>query len=570
MQLVPAQTEGLLFACALGAGIRYVEGASDHVPEDAVALGRQRDGLIRHGRFLRDAWPDPPAFDSETTPDLDAYLRRVADYPLAVRFALRAALGQAGDLKTELAFGPSFAWLQRLEALPARQRADRAYDFGAGLTLAIPCGDAGLFLRGWLWDPHSAAERLTLISPYGERQRVSPYFLPLADDPVRRHFAPDGLPAHLAPPNFAAFVPLDRDPRHCLQVRLEIALRGGVIEELVSPVYRLSRPQGRDALLASLPAGAMTPALLEACVHPALSALNGDLLAGKQIAETHRFGGTLASPAVSVIVPLYGAYDFLDIQAARFGFDPGMREAELIYVLDRPEDAALVRDWLDGLHRTYGLACRLAVCAENYGYGPACMLGAGLASAPLLLFLNADVVPETPGWLARLAAFHRTQPQAGVTGPRLLFPDGGLQHAGLFFSRGEQDWWVNRHYWKGFPGDHPPALVSREVPGVTGACLMIEAGLFREAGGFDAGYVLGDFEDSTLALACRALGRRNYYCAEVTLIHQERASMALHPGHRGGIASAYNGWLQDRFWGDAIAALMADPAFAETPLPVPA
>lgn len=555
-----ADTPSFLFACRLADGCRYVEAAGPVLPEGAVAIGRQADNLTRFGQFQA----GDAAIGAES--GLDAYLRRTAAYPPDVRFALREALGRA----SAPAFGPDFAWLQRLEGLPPRQRADRAYDFGAGLTLAIPCGDAGLFLRGWLWDPHRAVEGLTLISPYGERQPVMPWFLPLADDPVRRHFAPDGLPAHPVPPNFAAFVPLDRDPRHCLQVRLEIALCGGLTEELVSPVHRLSRPQGRDALLASLPAGAVTPALLEGCVHPALSALNDALQAGKQLTDIHDSGVQPSHPKVSIIVPLYGAYDFLDIQAARFGFDAGLHDAELIYVLDRPEDAALVRDRLDGLRRTYGLACRLAVCAENYGYGPACMLGAGLASAPLLLFLNADVVPEEPGWLARLAAFHRARPDAGVTGPRLLFPDGGLQHAGLFFSRDEQEWWVNRHYWKGLPGDHPPALVSREVPGVTGACLMIGADLFREAGGFDAGHVLGDFEDSTLALACRALGRRNYYCADVMLTHHERASMALHPGHRGGIASAYNGWLQDRVWGDAIAALMADPAFAETPLPVPA
>lgn len=566
MHALPVQREGVLFACLLGEGVQYIEGAADNPPEGAVVLGRQRNGLIRHGRFLQDIQPGRPG----TAPQMEAYLRRVADYPLAVRFALREALGRASGPKSQPAFGPSFAWLQRLEALPDRQRADRAYDFGAGLTLAIPCGDAGLFLRGWLWDPHGKAERLTLISPYGERHPVTPHRLPLTHDPVRRHFAPDGVPAHPAPPNFAAFVPLHRDPRHCLQVRLEIALRGGLTEELVSPVYRLSVPQGRDALLASLPAEAVMPDLLESCVHPALSALNGDLLAGKHITETHCFGPPLASPAVSVIVPLYGNYDFLDIQAARFAFDPDLRAADILYVLDRPEDAMAVRDRLDGLHRTYGLACRLAVCAENYGYGPACALGAGLAVAPLLLFLNADVVPTDPGWLSRLAAFHAAQPDAGVTGPRLLFPDGGLQHAGLFFSNGEQEWWVNRHYWKGFPGDHPPALVSREVPGVTGACLMIDADLFRVVGGFAEAYVLGDFEDSTLALECRALGRRNHYCADVVLTHQERASMTLHPGHRGGVASLHNGWLQDRRWGEAIAALMADPAFAEAPLPVPA
>jgi hypothetical protein len=49
-----------------------------------------------------------------------------------------------------------------------------------------------------------------------------------------------------------------------------------------------------------------------------------------------------------------------------------------------------------------------------------------------LLVLNPDTVVR-PGALRHLVEFLRSQPQAGVAAPKLLNPDGSLQHAGFHF-----------------------------------------------------------------------------------------------------------------------------------------
>ena len=67
--------------------------------------------------------------------------------------------------------------------------------------------------------------------------------------------------------------------------------------------------------------------------------------------------------------------------------------------------------------------------------------------------------------------------QTGAVGPKLLFEDDSLQHAGLFFGRDYRGRWINQHYHKGMPRDFAPACLPRAVPGVTGACLLMPAAL---------------------------------------------------------------------------------------------
>ena len=90
--------------------------------------------------------------------------------------------------------------------------------------------------------------------------------------------------------------------------------------------------------------------------------------------------------------------------------------------------------------------------------------------ARYLLLLNSDVVPAAPGWLPRLLAPLEADRAIGAAGPKLLFEDGSIQHAGLFFERDASDGiWLNRHFHKGYPRGHAPANRARAVPGVTGS-----------------------------------------------------------------------------------------------------
>lgn len=148
-----------------------------------------------------------------------------------------------------------------------------------------------------------------------------------------------------------------------------------------------------------------------------------------------------------------------------------------------------------------------------------CNTGAKYVSGDVIVFLNDDTLPQ-PGWLdALLSAFDHFE--VGIAGARLVYPDGRIQHAGVYL-----DW----------PGGVLTAhnelrdLPSRSVEAVTGACLAIRKTLFEDLGGFDAGFVNG-YEDVDLCLRARADGWSIRYVAEATVIHYESQSGAARWSH---------------------------------------
>ena len=214
------------------------------------------------------------------------------------------------------------------------------------------------------------------------------------------------------------------------------------------------------------------------------------------------FGTLPANPRRSVIVPLYGRYDFVLHQVHHFSHDGDFDETDLIYVVDDPKIFDGVMQLATTLSTQYSLGFRVVYAGTNYGYAAANNLGARYARAPLLVLLNSDVFPADKGWLSRLEIVYASLPHVGALGVRLLFEDRSIQHAGLTFRRDARfpGVWLNDHPGKGLPEALVPSRGTIPVSAVTGACLMIGAELYREVGGLDEGYMLGDFEDSDLCL----------------------------------------------------------------------
>ena len=67
------------------------------------------------------------------------------------------------------------------------------------------------------------------------------------------------------------------------------------------------------------------------------------MLAGVEIESIDEFGDPSRPAQVSVVVPLYRRIDFLEHQLAQFVHDPELRAADLVYVLDSPEQAEELR-----------------------------------------------------------------------------------------------------------------------------------------------------------------------------------------------------------------------------------
>jgi GT2 family glycosyltransferase len=279
---------------------------------------------------------------------------------------------------------------------------------------------------------------------------------------------------------------------------------------------------------------------------PALARIQRRVAEQTVIEEVTQFGSPPVQPLATVVVPLYKRVDFLEQQLAQFVLDPGMCRADLVYVLDSPEDAPYLRALALQLHRLYRVPFRLAILTRNGGYSTANNLGASLARAQHLLLLNSDVLPDEPGWLSRLVSFYESTPRAGAVSPKLLYEDDTLQFAGLYFDRPEgAHLWSNEHFYKGLHRDFPDANEARPVPAVTGACLLISTELFREVGGLRGGYVQGDYEDSDLCLRLAEAGYENWYYPAVSLYHLEGQS---YPSDVRKATTEFNKWLHTHLW----------------------
>ncbi len=472
----------------------------------------------------------------------------------ALRAACLRALAPAG--------GPVAAMLREMQVMsPAapRKHDDVAAPVGAALEVALPDGAGGLFLRGWLRDPLQLIAGAELRTPIASKAVDLRRLFRVRRADVAGRFEAAAFRDGEARAGFVAHVP-DPSKGLCAQPGLVLRLHSGTVIELTAPLRHMPAAAGRDAVLSCVPPGEVTPAMLDECLAPAACALHRQALAESRVAEVVQIGTPARTPGVSIIVPLYRNLDFIRFQAAAFAADAECRRAEIIFVLDSPEQRVEVEHLLRGLSGLHRLSFGLVVMGCNAGYAAANNAAAGVARGAALLLLNSDVAPSQPGWLAAMRA-GLAAPGVGAVGPKLLFDDGSIQHAGLMFARDGEGTWFNAHYYKGMPGAWPAAQKRRRVPGVTGAALLVRRALFEAVGGICQDYIIGDYEDSDFCLRVRAGGAAIAYVPEAELYHFERRSIRLHAGYTRTLASLYNRRLHHRRWDAEMTALMGQKAY---------
>lgn len=147
---------------------------------------------------------------------------------------------------------------------------------------------------------------------------------------------------------------------------------------------------------------------------------------------------------------------------------------------------------------------------DRTGFAATCNRGAAATTGDLIVFLNDDTVPQQ-GWLTPLIEAARDD---RITGSLLYYPDGTVQHSGVFLRRRDK---ILEAYNRRTPAP------SADVPAVTGACLAITRSRWVLLGGFDEAYTNG-YEDVDLCLRHREAGGHVWYSAESVVVHLESKS----------------------------------------------
>ena len=223
------------------------------------------------------------------------------------------------------------------------------------------------------------------------------------------------------------------------------------------------------------------------------------------------------NPTVSVIIPTTGRMDHLRPCVASITEKTAYKNYELIFIDNsrgkHPEGIAYLRS----------LGLKVIERDEPFNWAKLNNDGARISEGDLLLFLNDDVEVIEENWLTELVC-QAMRPDVGAVGALLFFPNGSIQHAGVFLvAHGGGA----IHFFHGLDPQKEIYLdlhrLSREVSANTGACLIVQRARFEEVGGFDEDLaVVGNDVDLCLRLAER--GYRNIWTPHSRLLHHESVS----------------------------------------------
>ena len=133
------------------------------------------------------------------------------------------------------------------------------------------------------------------------------------------------------------------------------------------------------------------------------------------------------------------------------------------------------------------------------------------------MLVNADIEFHETQWLEpMLERTDTTGALAAVVGARLLYPNGLLQHAGVYYSTLHRFW---SHRFTYGPGDLPEALAPTRCP-VTGALQLIRHECLASVGLYDEAFRMA-FEDVDYCLRVFASGRECIYEPAACATHAE-------------------------------------------------
>jgi GT2 family glycosyltransferase/glycosyltransferase involved in cell wall biosynthesis len=215
---------------------------------------------------------------------------------------------------------------------------------------------------------------------------------------------------------------------------------------------------------------------------------------------------------ISIVIPVFNQFRFTQACLASLQEHQGNERFEVIVVDDGSTDATA-----ETVPRIPGVVYLRN--ESNFGFIASCNRGAEKARGKYLVFLNNDTLVRD-GWSSALVGTFAEEPQAGIVGSKLIYPDGRLQEAGGIIWRDASGW----NYGKFDDPAKPEYNYLREVDYCSAAALMIPKSLFRSVGGFDPRYAPAYYEDTDLAFKVRKAGYKVLYQPLSEVIHYEGAT----------------------------------------------
>lgn len=206
------------------------------------------------------------------------------------------------------------------------------------------------------------------------------------------------------------------------------------------------------------------------------------------------------SSCVSVIIPVWNLWDMTEACLRSLAAHSAGENMQVV-VVDNHSTDATATELVPLGESLFGTSFKAVRMDENVGFARGCNAGARAADGELLFFLNNDTT-LTPRWLPPLREA-MTDPKVGAVGPLLLYPDGTVQHCGIYVTPFN----TVGHLYENLPGTFAAARKNHPLQAITGAAILLRKAEFEACGAFHEAYHNG-FEDIDLCFSLRARGQK--------------------------------------------------------------
>jgi hypothetical protein len=426
--------------------------------------------------------------------------------------------------------------------------------------LALHAHGAGIFVSGWLLDPHRLVRDVVLRTAAGRTiGRIDADWVRLPRPDVTQGFTHDAL--------FAAELGRATDHRHGFMtfVPFEGPIAGEDVAYLelglgddacaFAPL-RLERPEPGAVLSRLLGSVNVDDPAIEEIISRHLGPLAAALCAARHVAaetpSVTSFGEQHPHPALSVVMPLPAEYRDLDVNLAQVAADPDFAQCEFVIVAPRTggEHAAAT---LRRQAAFYGVRGRLVLTERPLDRFEAMERGATHALADTLLFMLPSILPRTRGWLSRLRDALAQLPGPGIVSPTLLYEDESIRFAGSSRPPAEAAIAALGRF-AGYPNHWLKGSGLAPVWAATMECALMPRRLFEACGGFSRILLGPEFKNADFALSARAHGQRAYWLPDVALYALDDPEPNLDGDYWTRVRTLVDRWAFRRQWSEILAA----------------